>query len=924
MGQFWNNSVIFPLLLLYPVQVLWVPARPPYMMNQTIKKIYLSFIIYVLWAIRVLAAQDHIPDFSLQWSDLPSLPPAVGDSLQPGLAGAFIGVDEDALLIAGGANFPAGPSWTGGQKVYHSAIYILEKKGSDYEWFSGKPFDLPHPIAYGLTIGTDQGLFCIGGMDKDSFFKEVWLMRWDGANQEVHLEKRPPLPIAMANMTGGRIGNKLYVAGSTEGDGGKYFWSLDYQDPTANWQSLPTWDGPARVHALGVVQHNGEEQCFYLMKGRYGMPDGKSAVYSDVHRYNPRTNSWQQLQTTPAQDDIPIYAGTAVPHGAAHILLFGGAEPELLHTLEQLGLDIAAVTTPEIGDELIRQRDSIQQNHPGFSRDIYAFHTITQTWAKIGELPMGSQLTTTALVWDGQVVIPLGEIAPCIRTPRLLAGRFDHAPYFGTLNYLVLGTYLLLLVGLGLFFSRKQHNTEDFFKGGKRIPWWAAGISIFGTQLSAITFMAIPAKTFATNWLYFMMSMTIIMVAPFIIRYFLPFFRRFNLTSAYEYLELRFNLGTRLIGSIMYIFLQLGRIGIVLLLPSLALSVVTGIDVYLCILSMGVLSIIYTALGGIEAVIWTDVLQVVVLLGGALLCLVLLWLELDRSEVMASIDHFHKMRIFDLSFNLQQPTLWVVLIGGLAANIVTYGSDQTVIQRYLTTRDEKTAARGINTGAWMTLPATLIFFTLGTLLFCFYQAHPASLDPSMTNNDNIFPWYIITSLPNGVSGLLIAAVFAASMSSLDSAMNSVSTVITTDFFRRLRPLADELAYLRVARWFTLLIGLAGTGLALLMAGRGISSLWDQFNTIIGLFAGGLGGIFLLGIFVTRANGISAIIGLIASGAIQYLVKEYTQVHFLLYAFTGMASAVLIGYLLSYVVGVNKGDKLNYTFQALKKSNTPVT
>lgn len=882
---------------------------------------YLLLAICLLVLTSVPLHAENVPaTFSLRWETMATMPPAPDETEQPGVAGAFIGVHNDALIIAGGANFPAGPIWEGGTKVYHQAIYLLEKKGEDYEWYGEKQFSLPHPIAYGQSISTDRGILCIGGMDAEKYYDETFLIQWDPLSKEVSVEQWPAIPVPLANMTGGLIGNTVYVAGSAEGNGQKYFWSLNLDQAESGWISLPVWDGPARTYAVGAVQNNGDGDCFYLMKGRYRGQNGISRHFKDIHEYNPKTGTWQLLETTSTPDaDFTGSAATAVAYGANHILFFGGEKGELLNTLEQIAADLETTADSIQINDLIRRRDTLLRQHPGFSSDIYAFHTITRTWTKIGELPRGSQVTTTALTWDDRVIIPTGEIAPSIRTPEVIVGHFENAPHFSTLNYLVLGGYLLLLVGLGIFFSRNQTSTEDFFKAGNRIPWWAAGLSIFGTQLSAITFMAIPAKTFATNWLYFILSMTIIMVAPFIIRYFLPFFRRFNLTSAYEYLELRFNLTTRLLGSIMYVLLQLGRVGIVLLLPSLALSVVTGIDVYICILSMGVLSILYTVLGGIEAVIWTDVLQVVVLLGGALLSLGILFFNLDQQDISQYVAQFHKTQIFDFRLDITEPTLWVVLFGGLANNIVTYGSDQTVIQRYLTTKNEKDAAKGILTGAWMALPSTLIFFTLGTLLFVYYKVHPETLNPSLSNTDGIFPWYIINSLPDGVSGLLIAAVFAASMSSLDSAMNSVSTVITTDFFRRLRPLKAEQTYLTIARWLTVIIGVAGTGLALMMAGLGVSSLWDHFNMIIGLFAGGLGGVFLLGIFVKRANGRSAIIGLVASGIIQYLVKEFTDVHLLLYAFTGMVSAVVIGYLASFSGGAPPKNTATYTISALQRS-----
>lgn len=881
---------------------------------------YIQILIFFLLFSSNLSGQSKAVNLTINWETLSVIPPKKEQTEQPGLAGAFIGVHNDALLIAGGANFPNGPAWEGGTKVYHSDIYVLEKDGATYQWLTNKTLSLPNKIAYGLTVSTEQGLVCLGGMNNTQTFDKAFILKWNKDLQTTAIQDLPPIPVRVANLTGGKIGNYIYAAASTAGNGKKYFWRLNLKDPQS-WETLPVWEGAARTHAIGVVQNSGETDCFYLMKGRYAK-DGISELYNDGFYYNPINNQWSSIQIEKDSDqkNVSLSAGTALPVGANHIFLFGGADGKLLNVLERFAQDIAEERDTLIRQNLIAERDKILKNHPGFTKDIYAYHTITQTLTKVGTLPKGSQVTTTAIKWDDQYLISTGEISPCIRTPDILAGSIKNNPTFGTLNYFILVLYLLLLVGMGFMLSKNQHSTEDFFKAGNRIPWWAAGISIFGTQLSAITFMAIPAKTFATDWLYFFLMMTIIMVMPFIIRFFLPFYRRFNLTTAYEYLELRFNLITRLIGSSMYIVLQLGRLGIVLLLPSLALSVVTGMDVYTCILSMGILSILYTVLGGIEAVIWTDVIQVFVLLGGALLSLGLLYFNLDNETILTHVGDFNKLRVFDFTLSFSNPTLWVVLLGGFASNIIQYGSDQTVIQRYLTTKDETSAAKSIRTGAWMALPSTVIFFALGTLLFVYYKENPVALNPVLEKADAIFPWYIINSLPNGISGLLIAAIFAASMSSLDSSMNSVATVITTDFIRRLNPLTNENNYLKVARIITVIIGLLGTGLALLMATWGISSLWDQFNTIVGLFAGGLGGIFVLGIFSKHTNGTGAIIGLITSGIGQYFIKEYTDIHFLLYAFTGMIIAILVGYFSSFVIGRNTPENQTYSYLGLVKQN----
>lgn len=883
---------------------------------------YLPLLIMLLFFSQTSATgKEDTLGVNFEWRRLGTLPPAPGTLEQPGVAGAFTGIHNGALIIAGGANFPAGPVWEGGPKEYHADIYVARLGRNDtLEWIKSSSFELPHKVGYGLSIESPEGLLCIGGTDGAQATAETFLLKWDDKNEVIELEAWPSLPLPMANMAGALIDGIAYVAASSEGDGSKYFWSLDLSNPAAGWQSLPAWPGSPRTHAVGIAQSNGERTSFFLIKGRYRNSEGISRTLSDVQVYNPVSNQWETILAgeEETKEVISLSAGTGVPYGANHILLFGGAEGKLLNRLEQLALDIEGAQDSLVKKALLAERDSILINHPGFSRDIWAFHTITRTWTILDTLPAGSQVTTTAVKWEDRVLIPSGEISPSIRTPDIFVGRLTDYPHFGTINTIVLVAYLLALVLMGVYFSRNQLSTEDFFKGGQRIPWWAAGLSIFGTQLSAITFMAIPAKTYATDWLYFILSMTIIMVYPFIIRFFLPFYRRFNLTSAYEYLELRFNLVTRLFGSILYIFLQLGRLGIVLLLPSLALSVVTGIDVSLCILVMGVLSILYTVLGGIEAVIWTDVLQVIVLLGGALLSLILLYINLDNNDIVTYIDRFDKMQVFDFSFDLTSATFWVVLFGGFATNLAQYGSDQTIIQRYLTTKDEKTAARSIATGAWMALPSTLIFFTLGTLLFVYYKVHPENLNPALEKTDAIFPWFITHSLPDGVSGLLIAAIFAASMSSLDSSMNSVSAVFTTDFLRRLRPLKDEKQYLLIARWITVIIGVIGTSLALMMATWGISSLWDQFNMIVGLFTGGLGGIFLLGIFSQRTNGTGAVAGLLLSAVLQYAIKEYTDVHLLLYSFTGMIAAIATGFLVSSFTGSNTTHAEDYTLRGIRR------
>lgn len=466
-------------------------------------------------------------------------------------------------------------------------------------------------------------------------------------------------------------------------------------------------------------------------------------------------------------------------------------------------------------------------------------------------------------------------------------------PFF---DILVIVIYFLLISGLGYYYSKRQKNTEDFFRGGQRIPFWAAGISIFGTALSPITFMAIPAKTYSTDWSYFLLNMSIFLSLPLVILLFIPYYRQKKLNTPYEYLEIRFSSIIRLLGSCCFILYQIGRIGVILFLPSIALNLVTGVDIFLCIALMGGVSLIYTLMGGIEAVIWTDVVQVFVLMGGVSLSLILIIIDTENgfSGIIEQAKIYGKFNAFDLTLSLKEPTVWVMLFGGFFINLTTYGTDHTMVQRYLVTPTQKEAQKSLWIGALLTIPATFIFFFMGTALFVFYQVNPSALNNNFINNDAIFPWYIVSQLPSGVSGILIAAIFAAAMSSLSSSMNSGAASFSADVYDRYGFVWNE-DPLKMARWTTLCIGMMGILFALFMATADIKSLWDQFNKILGLIFGSLGGVFMLGLLTKKANTKGVLIGIVVSFTIQLIISFQQSVHLLMYAATGMISCFISGY-----------------------------
>ena len=431
--------------------------------------------------------------------------------------------------------------------------------------------------------------------------------------------------------------------------------------------------------------------------------------------------------------------------------------------------------------------------------------------------------------------------------------------------------------------------------------------------------MAIPAKAFATDWAYYPMQVSILLVSFPVIKYYLPFFRRLNVTSAYEYLERRFSYSTRFMASWLFIVFMVARSALVLYLPSLALTTVTGIDIYTCIILMGFVTVAYCTMGGVEAVVWGDVIQGIILVGGALLAAAYLIFNTEggfTGFVDIGMDE-DKFKVFTWSFDYTKATFWVVILGGCANNLISYTSDQTVIQRYLTTKDERGAGRGILMNGILCILISIVFYAIGTGLYTFFKSHPTEMNYALTNGDAVFPFFMMSQLPAGVAGLLIAAIFAATMSTIGSNVNSTATAFSIDIFKHFRTKTSDTQLLSVARWSSVVFGIFGTGIALLMATWNILSLFDYFNTILGLLSSGLGGLFIMGIFFDRIDAKAALIGFLAGTASVFLLSMYTQVSFLLFGAIGIVVSVSVALLMSLFT--RSGKNLNgLTWKKLEK------
>lgn len=422
-----------------------------------------------------------------------------------------------------------------------------------------------------------------------------------------------------------------------------------------------------------------------------------------------------------------------------------------------------------------------------------------------------------------------------------------------SLDLLILALYLLATLGLGLWVGRRNKDATDFTTGGGRLPAWALGLSIFGTYLSAFSFLALPGKSFDTNWNFFVFSLAIPPLAWIAVKWFVPFYRKLGNISAYEHLEARFGPWARLYAVACYLLIQLGRIGGILYLLATALQPVIGWNLPALIVLAALVVIVYTFFGGMEAVVWTDVVQSIILIGGAITCAVLLLGQLpDGPGQLFQIASEHdKFSLGSFEFNLAQSTFWVILFFGLFENLRNFGADQSYIQRYQSARTPAEAAKSVWLGALLYLPVSAVFFFIGTGLFAYYEIHPGLPAEVAKQPDKVFPYFIAHALPIGLAGLLIAGVAAAAQSTVSSSLNCGATLILNDVYRRfLNPHASERKALLVLRLTTIVYGILGTATALAMIN--VRTALDVWWKIAGIFGGGILGIILLGC-LTRAT-----------------------------------------------------------------------
>lgn len=473
---------------------------------------------------------------------------------------------------------------------------------------------------------------------------------------------------------------------------------------------------------------------------------------------------------------------------------------------------------------------------------------------------------------------------------------------FTDIDLAVLVIYLLLVLLLGMHFAKKDMKGKEYFKGDGTIPWWVTSVSIFATLLSPISFLSLVGISFSGTWLMWFAQLGMILAIPLTIRYFLPIYSKLDIDTAYHYLELRFqSKGLRILGAVMFIIYQIGRMSIIMYLPCMVLASLTNIDVNLLIIVMGIIAIIYSYTGGLKSVLWTDFMQGSVLLIGVTFALVYLLCHLDggMGAIFSAFTEEHKFLAENqplFNINILKDSVFILIVGAGFNTMGSYISSQDIVQRFTTTTDMKQLNKMMLGNGCLSIFIATVFYLIGTGLYKFYQANPL---PAAAAQDQIFASYIAFELPIGMAGLLLAAIYAAAQSTLSTGLNAVASSYTLDILSTISK--KEISFERqtqIGRWVSLAVGIFAIAVSIVLANGGVKSAYEWFNGFMGLVLGILVGAFILGAFTKVANAGGTFIAFIAASAALIFVK-----YFLPAGTVTFWSYSIISIIVSLVVGI---------------------
>ena len=457
------------------------------------------------------------------------------------------------------------------------------------------------------------------------------------------------------------------------------------------------------------------------------------------------------------------------------------------------------------------------------------------------------------------------------------------------------------VVAFGCSFFKKKGTSEEFTSAGRSLPGWVVGMSIFATYVSSISYLGYPGKAFSGDWNAFVFSLSIPIASYFAARYFVPFYRSQDSISAYSFLENRFGPWARIYASSCYLLTQIARTGSILYLLALPMNVLLGWHIQTIIVVTSVAIVLYSMLGGMKAVIWTEAIQGIILIGGALVCMFILLFDMPGGPVQTFSIAMEdgKFSLGSFGSSLSESTFWVCLIYGIFTNLQNYGIDQSYVQRYHTAKNEKEAKFSALFGGYLFIPVSAVFFMIGTGLYAFYKVHPGIL-PDGVGADYVFPFFIVNELPVGLTGLLIASIFAAGMSTIATSVTSSSTIILTDYYQRFRKHAGNRERMLVLKLSSVGVGVAGILVA--FAFMSVQSALDAWWEWASIFSGGMLGLFLLGYISKKARNFDAVLGVVCGVILVCWIVISPFVHANL--------AIVFGTLLIFLVGFLSANLLN--------------
>ena len=457
------------------------------------------------------------------------------------------------------------------------------------------------------------------------------------------------------------------------------------------------------------------------------------------------------------------------------------------------------------------------------------------------------------------------------------------------------------VVAFGCSFFKKKGTSEEFTSAGRSLPGWVVGMSIFATYVSSISYLGYPGKAFSGDWNAFVFSLSIPIASYFAARYFVPFYRSQDSISAYSFLENRFGPWARIYASSCYLLTQIARTGSILYLLALPMNVLLGWHIQTIIVVTSVAIVLYSMLGGMKAVIWTEAIQGIILIGGALVCMFILLFDMPGGPVQTFSIAMEdgKFSLGSFGSSLSESTFWVCLIYGIFTNLQNYGIDQSYVQRYHTAKNEKEAKFSALFGGYLFIPVSAVFFMIGTGLYAFYKVHPGVL-PDGVGADYVFPFFIVNELPVGLTGLLIASIFAAGMSTIATSVTSSSTIILTDYYQRFRKHAGNRERMLVLKLSSVGVGVAGILVA--FAFMSVQSALDAWWALASIFSGGMLGLFLLGYISRKARNFDAVLGVVCGVILVCWIVISPFVHANL--------AIVFGTLLIFLVGFLSANLFN--------------